>query len=340
MEPLPSPFMASVDAELASLAESVSSSGSQDAPIVDLEHPATVVATENELAGMLRTGEVHESWSSSSTPDATASREQPSGSNGNTQLDSTHLKGMGFDDDIPLSQPRGDEMGEEITPVAKRSAGLDEDRAPATLSPEKTHTEAKKMSMHKTSAVDTTKSMQAQLDEMENRPLCVKCRYPVQNVFRARKWGKDKDSQLPTFCCRVCNSAMTQMSKKLNLAELDEAGLSLAALPASEIQAFYAKVYELHDENDEVSWSTLKELLIETLTQNRLSRSRVRMSNEELPLSVWQTRGFDIIKIQESGTRTSHPVFGEVWSVPLRTRDTEEVSLIIFSCCSHLQLVN
>lgn len=332
MEVLPSPFLASVDDELASLFGSSSSSGSDGAPIIDLEHPATVAATENELAGLLRTGEVHESLSGSSSPDATASREQPSGSNGNTLIDSPH--------EIPLSQPRGEEMEEVKTPAAKRSAGLDEDRAPATLSSEKTRTEAKeKMSMNKTSAVHAIKAMQAQLDEMENRPLCVKCRYPVQDVFRARKWGKQKDSQLPTFCCRVCNSAMTQISKKLNLAELDEAGLSLAALPASEIQAFYAKVYELHGENDELSWSTLKELLIETLTQNRLSSSRVRMRDEELPLSVWQTRGFDIIKIQESGTRTSHPVFGEVWSVPLRIKDKDEVSLIV-SCCSHLQLVN
>ncbi len=332
MESLPSPFLASVDAELASFEQTSSSSGDQDMADIGLEHPATVEATAEEVAGMVRTPEVRESSTPEvhcvSTPEATASREQPTGFDGNTLLDTTQ-HGLGFDDDIPLSQPRGGEMGEETAPVAVRSAGLDEGCNAAIESPAKTGTEAKTMRMHKTSAVDTRKNMQSQLDEVDSRPLCVKCRYPVVDVFRARKWGKQKDTQLPTFCCRVCNNAMTQMSKNLNLAELEDAGLSLASLPAAEITAFYAKVYEQHGNNEELSWAALKELLIESLTQSRLSRSRVRMDNEELPLSVWKTRGFDIDQIQQSGTSSPHPVFGEVWSVPLRTKTTEELSLDI-----------
>jgi len=49
------------------------------------------------------------------------------------------------------------------------------------------------------------------------------------------------------------------------------------------------------------------------------------VSTESLPLSVWKSRGFDVVAIEEKAEKEHHPIFGDVYKVPLKTVTRAEV---------------
>ncbi len=161
--------------------------------------------------------------------------------------------------------------------------------------------------------------------------LCVKCTYPVRDMLKCRVWGKKRGTETATFCCRVCNNAMSLVSKKLDAEEMALEGLDITNLPDQDSKTFFQKVATCVDAEGNLRWADVKRLLLDMFTNQKMkSVDVVSFSEEELPLSVWKTRGFDIDQIVEGGKRSSHPVSKEVWSVPLKTTTHDEV---IFSVC-------
>lgn len=161
--------------------------------------------------------------------------------------------------------------------------------------------------------------------------LCVKCKYPVTDTFRARIWGKKKGEGSATFCCRTCNNVMSLVSKKLDSEEMALMDLDINSLPSSEAESFFQQVTKCLDADGNLSWAAIKKLLLEMFTNQKMkSVDTVSFSEEELPLSVWKTRGFDVTEIMQGGKKSPHPVFKEVWSVPLKTTKHDEVT---FSVC-------
>jgi hypothetical protein len=78
--------------------------------------------------------------------------------------------------------------------------------------------------------------------------------------------------------------------------------------------------------DETLNWQRIKELVIQDLSSRKISRESLVVSQEQLPLSVWATRGFDVEAIKAGGRRFPHPDFGEVWSTPLKTLNTETVT--------------
>lgn len=183
---------------------------------------------------------------------------------------------------------------------------------------------AEKVVVQQVSELDSSAALQQDLEGGD--PLCVKCRYPVSDVFRAKVYGKR--GAVPTLICRTCNNAYTMLAKRLDLGKLGEAGLELSAFTAKETESFYRQAAKLGDDGVSLSWSGLKTLLTETFTERRVSSRNIALAEKELPLSVWERKGFSTAEIVSRGKKCAHPVFGEVWSVPLKTTTHEEVILV------------
>lgn len=162
-------------------------------------------------------------------------------------------------------------------------------------------------------------------DQINRIPVtCIKCKYPIAEPFKARKFGKQGDD--PTFVCRLCGNILTMVYRKLDIHSLDEAGLELSFLKGREVDSFFAQAHAAIGPDETLEWGTLRECLIQHFVTRKVSKSSVVIDQRQLPLSVWATQGFDVEAIKKGGRCFPHPDFGEVWTTPLKTISHEQVT--------------
>lgn len=163
-------------------------------------------------------------------------------------------------------------------------------------------------------------------DQIQSAPvICIKCKYPISEPFKARKFGKQ--GQGLTFVCRLCGNIISMVYRKLDIHNLDEAGLELSFLKGSEAESFFAQAQAAIGDSPTLQWEKLRECLIQHFVSRKVSRRSILVEEEQLPLSVWATRGFDVEAIKRGGRCFPHPDFGEVWTTPLKTISNEQVTI-------------
>lgn len=235
------------------------------------------------------------------------------------------------------------EIPSEAKPAGASAEETPSEAKPAVASAEETLSEAKrgaasgeetgsesgraaqaKFAVHNVSVLDSSVALQADIGDVA--PLCVKCHYPVHEVFRAKVYGKK--GNVPTLVCRKCNNAMTMLAKRVDVGKMGEAGLDIASFTEEEAETFFREAGRCVDESGALVWAALRNHVCATFTHRKMSSISISLSERELPLSVWAKKGFDVSLIQSSGKKCAHPVFGEVWSVPLKTTTQDEVILV------------
>ena len=162
-----------------------------------------------------------------------------------------------------------------------------------------------------------TETLQVTAEPPSRFPLCAKCGYQV-DVFRSIM--RNKSLANPKFICRSCNCIATMLNKKL-----DMSNVPLKDMPEETQQQFWRTCAATCLKGDRFSYSKIKALITETCVQQRLSSSTATVSTESLPLSVWKSRGFDVVAIEEKAEKEHHPIFGDVYKVPLKTVTRAEV---------------
>lgn len=198
-------------------------------------------------------------------------------------------------------------------------ASIDDDTVPAGQpSPEEQPSQALHM-LSSQPAVDSQGLVPGSPPAL--KPLCFKCGYEV-DVWRAHIKNKSKDS--PKYICRDCNCISTILSKRLDLSQLEFSGM-----PKETAQEFWRNCAKKKDADSQFQYSKIRATLMETCIQQRLSSSTVTVKEESLPLSVWAQRGFDTSVIESSAVKESHPIFGDVYKVPLKTVERAEVAQIV-----------
>jgi len=161
--------------------------------------------------------------------------------------------------------------------------------------------------------------------QIEEVPVtCVKCKYPIAEPMRARKFGKQGGE--PSFVCRLCGNIIAMVYKKLDINNLEESGLELSFLKGNEVESFFAQAKLSVGDDATLQWSKLRECLIRHFVERKVHRATNLISQEQLPLSVWAARGFDVEAIKRGKRCFPHPDFGEVWSTPLKTISHEQVT--------------
>ena len=163
----------------------------------------------------------------------------------------------------------------------------------------------------------TSASMQATLDAVEGTPYCTKCTYPIDDIFRAKLYGKQ--SGVPTFICRSCNNVITMVGKHMDLNQLASSGISFGSLQGTTTgDEFFKQAKEAADQHGRLAWNQVRELLTTALTERRAYVVTVLYVDKEWPLSVWMTKGFNEEEIKKNGTHVKHPVFSDVYKVTLK----------------------
>jgi len=162
-----------------------------------------------------------------------------------------------------------------------------------------------------------------QLEDADKTAICVKCKMPIHQLVRAKVWGKQ--TSLPKFICHTCNCVTTMMYKHVSVAQLDEAGLGFAEMEESDSARFYQEASKTAAGG--LKWQAIRDLMVKTFTDKRVFNLKTAVAEEELPLSVWAERGYDTRLIEQYGKHVAHPIFTDVYSVPLRTTTREEVYL-------------
>ena len=167
-------------------------------------------------------------------------------------------------------------------------------------------------------------SMQATLDVMEDTPYCTKCSYPIEEILRAKLYGKQ--SGCPSFICRGCNCVIAMVGKHMDLDTLALKGMSFVDLQGTtQGEEFFRQAQQAADKHGRLCWSQIRELLITALTERRLKVVKVKFTDKELPLSVWATQGFNAEEIKRNGTKVDHPVFSDVYKAPLKETSRADV---------------
>ena len=165
---------------------------------------------------------------------------------------------------------------------------------------------------------------QAALDDMEGTPYCSKCSFPIDEIFRAKLYGKQEG--VPTFICRRCNNCMTMVAKNMDLKQLEASGLSFGSLQGTKSgDEFFRQAREAADAHGRLNWNQVRELLASALTERRLQVTKVMYTDKEFPLSVWVRKGFDEQEILQNGKKVPHPTFSNVYKAPLKTSSREDV---------------
>ena len=167
------------------------------------------------------------------------------------------------------------------------------------------------------SLAEASASVQGALDGVEKTPYCTKCTYPIDDILRAKLYGKQ--SGCPTFICRGCNCLITMVSKHMDLPQLADAGLSFASLQMTTTgKEFFKQAKEAADQHGRLAWNQVRELLTSALTERRMQVVKIKYTDKEWPLSVWVTKGFDAEDLKKNGTLVDHPVFKDVYRAPLK----------------------
>jgi hypothetical protein len=168
-------------------------------------------------------------------------------------------------------------------------------------------------------------NMQQHLESLEATPNCTKCFYPIEDIMRAKLYGKQ--SGVPTFICRPCNNVITLVNKHMDLKQLNYHGLSFGNLSeTTEGQEFFKQAKAAAALHGRQAWPQVREMLTAALVERRMKVVKIRYTDKELPLSVWETQGYDREEILQYGKQVDHPVFSNVYKAPLR--ETERTDLM------------
>jgi hypothetical protein len=167
-------------------------------------------------------------------------------------------------------------------------------------------------------------SVQAALDELEDTPYCTKCSYPIEEILRAKLYGKQ--SGRPSFICRGCNCVIAMVGKHMDLDLMACKGMSFADLQGTtQGDEFFRQAQQAADQHGRLVWSQIRELLITALTERRVKSVKVKFTDKELPLSVWATQGYKIEELKQYGAKVDHPVFSDVYKAPLKETSRADV---------------
>lgn len=154
-----------------------------------------------------------------------------------------------------------------------------------------------------------------ELDSQGNLPICRKCKMPVDVTMCVHKVKSEPKSNV---ICRGCNAATTMLSRNLSKWPLP----SFPELSEDSQISFWRKCGQMIQENGKLQYHNLRGALSMTLEERHTEVNSCKFSNESLPLSVWEARGFDPEKVK-LGKKEEHPILGECYSVTLKTMDRQ-----------------
>ena len=139
---------------------------------------------------------------------------------------------------------------------------------------------------------------------------CGRCERPVQPLSAVMK------VKAPLrLWCQECNKATTMLHRKLAWPPV-----SFSSLPEDEQVQFWVKAADKgRMSNGQFDYGQLRGVLKESLTVRKTREFSASIDTEDLPLSVWVSRGWDAEHIKATCACKQDPVHGDVYCVPVRS---------------------
>ena len=119
---------------------------------------------------------------------------------------------------------------------------------------------------------------------------CANCKQAVDP--EVSKVIKKKGHQ--GFTCRACHNLTTMLYRRVDMNKVGFKDLSV-----EQTTEFFQKAGKMESHHGSLDWSKVKGLLVDKLTEVELHRQKVKVSGKFLPLSVYETKGYDV-KVIES----------------------------------------
>ena len=90
------------------------------------------------------------------------------------------------------------------------------------------------------------------------------------------------------FTCRACHNLTTMLYRRVDMSKVGFKDLSL-----EQTTEFFQRAGKMETHHGLLNWSKVKGLLVDKLTEVELHRQKVKVSGKFLPLSVYETKGYD-----------------------------------------------
>lgn len=122
------------------------------------------------------------------------------------------------------------------------------------------------------------------------------------------------------FCCTPCGNADRQLRRNLGTRPEEVAQFS-----AEDTVSFFRALHAKKGTDAQLMWKTVRATLITCVVERNVTRARALQSGEFLPLSVWESRGWDpkVVEKQESEWREDLQLW--TYNVPIKTLTWEQV---------------
>ena len=129
------------------------------------------------------------------------------------------------------------------------------------------------------------------------------------------------------FTCHGCGTVDRQIRNNLG------SGDCLRDMSVQDSKAFFQQIHQKKQEfaDSRLSWQTLRGLLIQSLTEQRLTIFRTTVRGKELPLSVWVKMGWEESVVLGCPNHFCEDLKTQVYAVPVREISWEEEYKKIYS---------
>ena len=143
-------------------------------------------------------------------------------------------------------------------------------------------------------------------------PLCMKCLWPCE-VLKAVLKHKASSTAHARYICRPCNNTQTMINRKLKL----EGSMSMTSWTGEQLTDFFRKCSK-KAEDGRLAYCQVRAVVRDNLIEQTITENSRKISSDYLPLSVWETRGFDTSMIVSYNDREWNPALGWTYGVPIK----------------------
>ncbi len=189
------------------------------------------------------------------------------------------------------------------------AGGLEAFMSASTMQGSHAHTppRANENTRYKTQDRDAGLSKALADSNHESDYLCGFCSGTL-DLVRCKVWSKSSGKLM----CMKCNNVYQMVTRKLG----DFFKSNECSLAREQVQSFFKQCSLDVDEFERNDWNKVKAHLIKAVSASREKVSEAKFGGEYLPLSVYQTRGFNIDDIRRNCTDTRQDsILGTVYKV-------------------------
>ena len=148
--------------------------------------------------------------------------------------------------------------------------------------------------------------------------VCLRCKLECDPFRAIMKSKSTVDVSQSKFVCRHCNNVANILQRNLQWPPA-----MFSQLDDDSQKQFWLACQEMNKDESRFQYSKVRAVLAKSLATRKTVQDAVEHYSEPKPLSVWSLAGYSAEDIEKKGKCEDHPVFGKVWSFPMKKVSTK-----------------